>query len=328
MKIAGLILLTMLLMPCFFACKSYNAPGYNTKQTNKVRNGIASKYPGDHNISQDKSVIFSSSFENGFEGWTSFCDVCDIVKGDSSSHQSNVLRIIATKHLNTGGDVIFRLPKGEDEVYLRFYTWFPASNVTPHHFVKILSYPVLYFGGHAGKKPGANKYFVLGIEPTKEDEWHFYNYWQHMHSWQTYRGAPDSARGPNAYYGNIFKADKQQRFKRNSWVCVEARVKLNTPGKSNGEMTLWVDGIKVGEWRKGYPMGTWRGEHFISYGEGNLQPAPFEGFDFRTIDTLKINQINLQWYVSEGRANQGAAEKNIVYFDDIVLARKYIGLKK
>ena len=42
---------------------------------------------------------------------------------------------------------------------------------------------------------------------------------------------------------------------------------------------------------------------------------------------MKINQVSLQWYVSEERANEGAAEKNIVYFDDIVLARKYIGLK-
>ena len=115
--------------------------------------GIASSYPGDLHIAADSSVIFSSSFENGFEGWTSFCDVCDIVDGDSLSATSKVLRIIATKHLNTGGDVIFRLPKGEDEVYLRFYAWFPASNVTPHHFVKIISYPTPYFGGQAGKKP-------------------------------------------------------------------------------------------------------------------------------------------------------------------------------
>ena len=298
------------------------------KKNGSLETGIASKYPGDVNISKDKEVIFNSSFENNFEGWTSFCDVCDIVNGDSLQDQSKVLRIIATKHLNTGGDVIFRFPKGEDEVYLRFYAYFPSSNVTPHHFVKIISYPVPYFGGQAGKKPGENKYFVLGIEPTKENEWHFYNYWQRMHSWQTYRGDPDSSRGPNAYYGNTFKADNQVPFKRDRWVCVEARVKLNDPGDSNGEMDIWIDGIKKGEWKKGQPSGTWRGDRYLTSGSENIDPKAFKGFNFRTIDTLKINQVSLQWYVSEEHAIEGAAEKNIVYFDDIVLARKYIGLKK
>ena len=291
-------------------------------------NGIAARYPGDINISADEDVIFSSSFEKGFSGWTSFCDVCEIVDGDSLKQPSRVLRIIATKDLDTGGDVIFRFPKGEDEVYLRFYAYFPASNVTPHHFVKIISYPVPYFGGQAGKKPGDNKYFVLGIEPTKENEWHFYNYWQRMHSWQTYRGEPDSTRGPNAYYGNTFKADHQVPFQRDQWVCVETRVKLNDPGDSTGEMAIWINGVKKGEWKKGEPSGTWRGDRFLTSGPENIDPKPFEGFNFRTIDTLKINQLSLQWYVSQERADEGAATKNIVYFDDVVLARKYIGMKK
>lgn len=330
MKKSNLLLsIIILLSVCLESCHNGKITAAKNEQKNgSLETGIASKYPGDLNISKDKEVIFSSSFENNFEGWSSFCDVCDIVNGDSLQDQSRVLRIIATKHLNTGGDVIFRFPKGEDEVYLRFYAYFPASNVAPHHFVKIISYPVPYFGGQAGKKPGENKYFVLGIEPTKENEWHFYNYWQRMHSWQTYRGDPDSSRGPNAYYGNTFKADNQAPFKRDQWVCVETRVKLNDPGDSNGEMAIWINGVKKGEWKKGQPTGTWRGDRYLTSGQENIDPKPFEGFNFRTIDTLKINQVSLQWYVSEERAIEGAADQNIVYFDDIVLARKYIGLKK
>lgn len=229
MKKGNLLLsILILLSACLKSCHNGKLTAVKIDKKNiSVETGIATKYPGDVNISSDKEVIFNSSFENNFEGWSSFCDVCDIVNGDSLQDQSKVLRIIATKHLNTGGDVIFRFPKGEDEVYLRFYAYFPASNVTPHHFVKIISYPVPYFGGQAGKKPGENKYFVLGIEPTKENEWHFYNYWQRMHSWQTYRGDPDAERGPSAYYGNTFKADNQLPFKRDQWICVETRVKLN-----------------------------------------------------------------------------------------------------
>ena len=327
MKSTWFIVSFIILQSAHVGCRMGSTYKTHTRQKSETR-GIASGYPNDLNIATDKEVIFSSSFENDFDGWTSACEVCDVVQEDSFPGKSKLLRITATKHLNTGGDVIFRFPKGEDEVYLRFYTWFPRTNVTPHHFVKIISYPVPYFGGMAGKKPGNNKYFVLGIEPTKENQWNFYNYWQCMHSWQTYRGDPDSSRGPNAYYGNVFKPGNQQPFERNSWICVEAHVKLNDPGKSNGEMAFWINGVKTGEWKESYPAGTWRGEHFISYGDGNTKAAPFEGFNFRTVDSLKINQVSLQWYVSEERANEGAAEKNIVYFDDIVIARKYIGMKR
>jgi hypothetical protein len=34
---------------------------------------------------------------------------------------------------------------------------------------------------------------------------------------------------------------------------VETRVKLNDAGDSNGEMAIWINGIKKGEWKKGQP---------------------------------------------------------------------------
>ena len=312
----------------FAAIILYSFTGSASCRSGKIVSGIASGYPGDLAIEKDSAVIFHSDFENDLEGWTSFCPVCTVIRGDSLSDHSRLLRITATRHVNTGGDVIFRLPAGEDEVYLRFYTYFPNSAVTPHHFVKIISYPIPYFGGNAGKRPPENKYFVLGIEPTPERKWHFYNYWQDMHSWQTYRGDPDPSRGPNAWYGNTFEADRQTAFKKDRWICVEARVKLNDPGDSNGEMTIWIDGRKTGEWKKGSPAGSWRGDRYITSGPENSHPRPFEGFRFRSSDSLKINQISLQWYVSEERAREGSQDDNTVYFDNIVLARKYIGMKK
>ena len=325
----GLVLLAkfMIIAAMLTGCQTAKVT-HLTVGNDKAEKGIAASFPGDIGISKNKAVIFSSAFEDDFAGWTSVCATCDIVNGDSLRNPTKVLRITATKNRDTGGDVILRLPEGEDEMYLRFYAYFPKATVTPHHFVKIISYPIPYFGGQAGKKPGANKYMVLGIEPTKENTWNYYAYWMGMHSWQTYRGDPDTTRGPNAYYGNVFKPGDQVPFKRDSWVCVEARVKLNDPGNSNGLLAFWIDGKKIGEWTKGYPTGTWRSDQFVTSGADNIAPKPFEGFIFRTVDTLKINQVSLQWYVSQERANEGTAEKNTVYFDHIVVARKYIGIKE
>ncbi|RZM09268.1 MAG: hypothetical protein EOO88_49045, partial [Pedobacter sp.] len=256
------------------ACKSPNrtaTAGESSK--GKIESGIAAGFKADENIQRDSNVLFASSFNNGFEGWTSFCETCEVVDGSIAKRDSRILKIVAKKHVNTGGDVLLRLAAGEDEIYFRFYTYFPAATVTPHHFVKIISYPIPYYGGHAGKRPPQNKYFVLGIEPTKENKWHFYNYWQEMHSWQTYRGDPDTARGPNSYYGNTFEADQQTAFKRDEWICVEARVKLNDPGDSNGLMAIWINGKKIGEWGKGYPTGTWRGDRYVTSGAENINPT-------------------------------------------------------
>ncbi len=41
------------------------------------------------------------------------------------------------------------------------------------------------------------------------------------------------------------------------WVCVECRVRLNTPGKSDGEFTLWVDGTQEASRTDLDWQGTW-----------------------------------------------------------------------
>lgn len=75
----------------------------------------------------------------------------------------------------------------------------------------------------------------------------------------------------------------------------------------------------------GTPTGTWRGARFVMAGEENIDPQPFEGFEFRSDGSVKISEISLQWYVSQEVAERGDAEENIVYFDDVVIATEYIG---
>ena len=88
---------------------------------------------------------------------------------------------------------------------------------------------------------------------------------------------------------------------------------------------LYVDGELIGWWKPGSPMGNYRGAHFVTPAPPGTEPIPFEGFDFRSDPAVKINQVLLQWYVTERYARAGTSDRNIVYFDDVVIATEYIG---
>jgi hypothetical protein len=81
---------------------------------------------------------------------------------------------------------------------------------------------------------------------------------------------------------------------RDKWVCVESRMKLNTPGSSNGEMSLWIDGT-------------------LDAQSSNLN---FRG----SYTTYGINALMLENYV-----NAGAPQNQSRYFDNLVVSRSRIG---
>ena len=106
-------------------------------------------------------------------------------------------------------------------------------------------------------------------------------------------------------------------------------IKLNAIGQHNGEQAFWIDGKKVGHWKPGSPEGTWMRDQFRTYGQWNTKPKAFEGFSWRTQNLLQINQATLQWYLSDNQSwPKMKVDKNIVYFDDLVIATKYIGPMK
>lgn len=316
----SLVGISCLMLLCQYICTAQSLENENSE-------GLAGNYVYDREIGNDPSVLFASGFEDDFEGWSWFNpQVSDIIENDMISHNGKkVLRTTATKGKNTGGDVIFKLPEKQEEIYLRFYTKFHKDTVMPHHFVKIRAFKLDPYWGNAGQRPKGDEAFWTGIEPSRNHTWQFYTYWHKMRSWQTYEGKPDSSRGPNPYYGNLFHPPGQEPFKREEWICVEAYMKANTPGKKDGMKAFWINGKKIGEWKQGSPEGTWRGARFVTSGPENLNPEPFEGFEFRSDDSVKISEINLQWYVSKEYADSGDANENIVYFDDVVIATSYIG---
>ena len=100
--------------------------------------------------------------------------------------------------------------------------------------------------------------------------------------------------------GSIWKGTKVKRglLKQNRWYCIEQYIKLNTPGKNNGQARGWVDGKSA----------------FVK-----------KDIRFRNIKDLKIDRIWLEVYMGGSKT---AAKDHHIYIDDMVISRKYIGPRK
>ena len=89
--------------------------------------------------------------------------------------------------------------------------------------------------------------------------------------------------------------------KRETWVCVEWRVKANKAGKDNGELDCWIDGKKCGE---------------------------FRDINWRSTDALKVNKVQLSlWLDPASYTRTGGGTTRTVWYDDVVVATQYIGPK-
>ena len=75
-------------------------------------------------------------------------------------------------------------------------------------------------------------------------------------------------------------------------------LKHNTPGKRDGEQAFWIDGKLRGHWK---------------------------GINWRKSPTLMANAFTLESYVTDRWTKN---KRNIVYFDNLVIAKEYIGPTK
>ncbi len=315
--------------------------GQTTTVSGSFGVGLAAQYPGDQNIGNDPSVLFATSFEGGIpSNMISRRNGIEVLNDPQIAQTGNACaKITATRGQDTGGDLRYEWANGVDQIFLRFYCRFDKDTVTPHHFVNVSGVTPNYAyrqGGAAGLLPpgGADGAFGTTIEPPNLDgikaqysnnlAWGFYTYWHEMRSWQTMHGQPDGR--PNAYYGNNFRPPMRPFVGRENWICVEVMVKLNTIGNRDGEQAFWINGTLIEHYKPGSPAGTWVRDRFdTTTSTWNPNPQPFEGMSWRTHDSLQINRATLQWYVSDRAAQNGPTDKNIVYFDNVVVATQYIG---
>jgi hypothetical protein len=128
------------------------------------------------------------------------------------------------------------------------------------------------------------------------------------------------------YWGNGIRPSKPAPAPRATWQCVEVMIRLNTPGKRDGELALWLDGKKTMHVKKGTPRTKWTGMGFQVKERGG---EPFEGFSWRTDEKLKLNFFWLLHYVTDSALRRNGVKdppkENRVRFDNVVVATKYVG---
>jgi len=326
------------------------------KQRNKLPEGfgLAAKYPGDKGVAKDPNVVFVEDFEEEtldelFKRWEdikgrkrmSFSD--ERPEGSAGKH-SLLMRHIGGE--STGCHLYRRLLPGYDKLFIRFYVKFAPNCFPIHHFFHVGGYnpATRWPQGGAGERPRGDERFSVGVEPHgKAWTWDYYTYWMEM------RGSPPAGKT----WGNSFIRDPDLKVKRGKWICVEVMLKLNQPpSKRNGELALWLNGKLVSHLGEGFPNGVWVYDKFVpkkvwkkvpfvryaagrgargirwdyKEGKGKVyrvgdEGEAFEGFRWRKDGRLKINFLWLLLYITKAPRDY----ESLVWFDQIIVAKRYIG---
>lgn len=296
--------------------------------------GLAARFPGDAGIERDDAVLLAENFEAA--GMAEIARRWNEVKNPRnealqlvddappSSAGKRAIEMTARPAEDTGGHLYALLPRAVDQAFARFYVKFPEPPGYIHHFVHFGGYepPTRWPQGGAGQRPRGDERITVGIEPTGESGrhkppgvWNFYAYWHEMKI---------SADG--RYWGNGLHPVEPPQVPVDRWQCVETMLKLNAPGRRDGELALWIDGKLVAHFRQGAPRDRWTGMGFRLVAEGG---EPFEGFSFRTDEKLKINFFWLLHYVTQDALRRNRAADLTapvrVRFDHVVVATDYIG---
>ena len=249
--------------------------------------GLAAKYPKDVGISRDKAVLFHDDFEAEKVGAT--WDELNLRKvrgatGDTAPVEAETDNTFARGkrsakvQLRKDGheDVTFvkLLKPGHDELFMRHYVRYGKDYGYHGHGGSGFMADAGKGGFKgAGKAPDGAKYFWATLEPIGPRNWEppgaliFYAYWWKM--------KPD---GRGNYWGNWFQPRPDQVPKRETWICVEWRVKANTAGKDDGELDCWIEGKKCGEFRE---------------------------INWRSSDTVKVNKVVLSPVAGAGELRTG-----------------------
>jgi len=266
--------------------------------------GLASAYTGDTRIAAHPAVVFADNFEAGDyrTHWDSVREdgeqVLSLVTPETEDSRlgTNVLRVTATLGRNTGGGLTQWFDP-VDPLFIRFLVKFDGRCDYVHHFVTLRANKSLQgkerwsgFGG-AGLRPNGDERFSTALEPWGNwGRWPAPGRWNFYSYWHEMSASPDGN-----YWGNGFRPAIQPNIPRGVWICAEFMLKHNTPGLPDGEQAYWIDGELRGHWT---------------------------GINWRKTAELKANALTLESYVTDRWTKQPV---NIVYFDDVVIAREYIG---
>jgi hypothetical protein len=266
-------------------------------------NGLAASLPGDAGLKGNPDVIFADDFESGNlgGGWDETGNKNDKVlgfvsPGVDSGLGKRCLRVEAHLGQDTGGGLT-KWFEPADTVFIRFYTRVDAECDYVHHFVTLRANKSLHGGdkwsgfGGAGLKPEGSERFSTAIEPWGDwGRWTAPGRWNFYSYWHEMEPAKDGK-----YWGNSFSVLKSLLIPRARWICVEFMLKHNSPGRPDGEQAFWIDGALQGHWR---------------------------GINWRKDAQLKANALTLESYFTDRWTKNPV---NVVDFDNVVIARRYLG---
>jgi hypothetical protein len=272
--------------------------------------GLAAMYSKDADIGHDKAVLLHVDFEDGKIGaaWdevtrrkgreaTNDADPLQAENDPAIARGTRSAKVQLSKDGYEDVTLVKWLRPGHDELHMRHYVRYGKDYGYHGHGGSgfMADAGKGQFKG-AGKAPDGDKFFWATLEPIGPRDWPppgaliFYAYWWKM--------KPD---GRGNHWGNWLQPNPDQVPKLESWTCVEWRVKTNTPGQEDGELDCWIDGQKYGEFRE---------------------------INWRSVDTLKVNKVQLSlWLEAQGYVRAGGGTTRTVWYDDIVVATKYIGPK-
>jgi hypothetical protein len=275
-------------------------PNVADKSALPKKEGLAAKFKADAGIENHASVIFADDFEGGELGarWDekrtekalSFS-----APGDAAC-SARCMKVEARLGENDGGGLT-KWFEPADTVFVRFYVRFDANCDYVHHFVTLRANRGLRGGdrwsgfGGAGVRPAGDERFSTALEPwgdwAKLPPPGRWNFYSYWHEMEKSRDGK--------YWGNQFLPAAQENIAKGRWICAEFMLKHNTPGEPDGEQAMWIDGRLLGHWR---------------------------GINWRKTAGLKANALTLESYITDRWTKNPL---NTVYFDNLVIAREYIG---
>lgn len=263
--------------------------------------GLAAAYPQDSGIKSDADVIFGDDFETGALGetWDEIGNKEGKVLSFAPTREGlgkRCLQVEAHLGTDTGGGLT-KWFEPADTVFVRFYTRFDKGCDYVHHFVTLRANKGLRGGdkwtgfGGAGNKPAGDERFSTAIEPWGNwAEWKAPGRWNFYSYWHEMDVSKDGK-----FWGNSFGAPMAPLIPKERWICVEFMLKHNSPGQADGEQAFWIDGVLQGHWI---------------------------GINWRKSATLKANALTLESYITDRWTKNPV---NVVFFDNVVIARRYIG---
>lgn len=266
--------------------------------------GIASGFARDRNIQSHPAVFFATGFEDKAisSGWSQMFRKSQAVLVDSADEngfvplQGNALKVSLIPQQNLGLDLRYDFAKelGEEPsaAYLRYYLMFGKNWKPDVDGGKLPGFAGTYNQGGWGQRrsDGTNGWSVRGAFARQAPS----NYLKPQPlAIGSYAYHADTEGRSGAFWG--WNLGPTGLLDAGRWYAIEQHVRMNTPGKNDGEFRAWIDGQLV-----------------------------FERTDlrFRDIDTLKIETA---WFnVYHGGTAKPAREMSL-YIDNVVIASEYIG---